>query len=886
MANRFTSPVRVSEFDPKAQPVGPLASVPRQTEGSQTTSTVAGISAKLADKFSRLADQAAQVEGQRAGLAAGADPNFRPSGSMSIRGRAFDDAAVNVYSSNLTAKLGSDMADAFEANRDNPAGFAAAAEKIRQTYQKDHVFPEVAADFNHRWSGLQLAYRTKVGDNFKEKTNNEATANLVSDLDRSQTSRAQIIAAGGANAAEQTDLSIADDTARINDMVKRYGMNPVVAQKLLIGIRHDNASALMVANASKLKTPEEVDAFSEKLKSDFGAGKIKDLDGDAYDKLQGQLGRLATSMRTGQHTKANDLEKKFDDVLDRAGKGQAPTQAEMTGLALEAGTLGDAGMAMLAKAQRRLLGSQAIALAPTVGAAQSWLRDREAGQRAGVGGIIREAAAQLGTTPEDLATVISYETIGSFNPSKWGGKGGNYMGLIQFGPSERKQFGAYEGQSFRDQMGAVVRYLKARGFQPGMDIYDLYSTINAGQPGRYNASDGNGTVRGHVQRMLTSHRARALAVLGGGGDVVTEAGVSAGGMTKDQADDNIFFQKVIDARRTAEGSDPLGAAVNLGLTPSIAPIDFASPQFAGQIGPRVAQAKAIGLAQGRSPTFFTPDESTQIKAIVNRGGQESIDFMKSIVTGAGADAPAVLKEVGNGAPEMAFATSVSVAAGSDRFAANVANAIKARNEPGADKLPTIKADDAKASTDAALGGALAGLSDTAQQNLLHSVDLWYQSEARTRRVDPSTDPDKSRALYEEGLQEASGRTVVNGVSYGGLQKFEGSAWHGRAGGVVVVKPNVRADKFVDLLNSIGDEDLKSLPDAMRPVGANGKPMPIADLIDRALPVLTASGDYAFSLTDPALGRFAPVRTASGAPFVLPWRQLEGVLRERMPEAFR
>jgi hypothetical protein len=126
------------------------------------------------------------------------------------------------------------------------------------------------------------------------------------------------------------------------------------------------------------------------------------------------------------------------------------------------------------------------------------------------------AANELGIKPEDLLTAISYETIGSFRPNKFGGKGGNYMGLIQFGPSERRQYGAHPGQSYTEQMGAVVRYLKDRGVKPGMGLLDIYSAINAGHPGRYNASDRPGyTVARHVREMMLSyHRRKAVQMLG------------------------------------------------------------------------------------------------------------------------------------------------------------------------------------------------------------------------------------------------------------------------------------------------------------------------------------------------------------------------------------
>ena len=112
--------------------------------------------------------------------------------------------------------------------------------------------------------------------------------------------------------------------------------------------------------------------------------------------------------------------------------------------------------------------------------------------------------------------VISYETRGTFSPAIHGGKGGNSQGLIQFGPPERRQFGVNDRQTFAEQMPSVVSYLKTRGFKPGMALLDLYSTINAGSPGHYNSSDGNGTVSSHVAKMQREHAANVQRFLNSG----------------------------------------------------------------------------------------------------------------------------------------------------------------------------------------------------------------------------------------------------------------------------------------------------------------------------------------------------------------------------------
>lgn len=131
------------------------------------------------------------------------------------------------------------------------------------------------------------------------------------------------------------------------------------------------------------------------------------------------------------------------------------------------------------------------------------------------------SARRLQVSPVDLATAISYETGGRYDPNLWGGKGGNYLGLIQFGPEERQRYGVREGQSAPEQMQAVESFLRDRGVRPGMGLLDIYSTINAGAPGLYNRSDAaNGGAPGTVADKvagMAQHANSARALLGQAG---------------------------------------------------------------------------------------------------------------------------------------------------------------------------------------------------------------------------------------------------------------------------------------------------------------------------------------------------------------------------------
>lgn len=138
-------------------------------------------------------------------------------------------------------------------------------------------------------------------------------------------------------------------------------------------------------------------------------------------------------------------------------------------------------------------------------------------------GIVSTANA-LGVSPVDLATAISYETAGTFDPTKSGPttQWGQHRGLIQFGEPQAQKYGVNWDDPVGSQLGengAVANYLRDTGVKPGMGLMDIYSAINAGGVGRYDRSDANnggapGTVADKVNSQMAGHLARARALFG------------------------------------------------------------------------------------------------------------------------------------------------------------------------------------------------------------------------------------------------------------------------------------------------------------------------------------------------------------------------------------
>lgn len=137
---------------------------------------------------------------------------------------------------------------------------------------------------------------------------------------------------------------------------------------------------------------------------------------------------------------------------------------------------------------------------------------------------IRQTAESLGIDPTDLATAISYETGGTFDPTKSGPttKWGTHKGLIQFGEPQAKEYGVDWKNPAGSQLGpdgAVAKYLRKAGVKPGMGLLDVYSAINAGRVGRYNASDeAAGGAKGNVREKVAGmqdHRKKAILLIDG-----------------------------------------------------------------------------------------------------------------------------------------------------------------------------------------------------------------------------------------------------------------------------------------------------------------------------------------------------------------------------------
>jgi hypothetical protein len=250
------------------------------------------------------------------------------------------------------------------------------------------------------------------------------------------------------------------------------------------------------------------------LKADYLVKGVVIANNEKVTGLQTQLGDNVDAVKSGVLSGTTSLDDglKAVEVQTASGKGLfSASQLVEQNDKWKQGVI-DAAIESKTKAGD-LAGAKAIK-DKYYGATPKWGDSNAAG--------VTKVADNLGIAPRDLAAVMSYETGGRFDPAMMGGKNNNYQGLIQFGPEERAKYGVKPGQSFQEQLPAVEGFLRDRGVKPGMNLAQIYSIVNAGsldkngQP-RWAASDGNGNIASHVQKIQSEHYDSADKFLSGAG---------------------------------------------------------------------------------------------------------------------------------------------------------------------------------------------------------------------------------------------------------------------------------------------------------------------------------------------------------------------------------
>jgi len=863
-----------------ATPEG-LAPVPMPT-GEAGQAAAAGFGA-LAEKFSRWADQDAKFEGDRDARIAAGENRFDRTNANTIYGRAFDATAADAQLTAATAVYRDRTLTLFDQNRNNPAGLRAALDDEIAGTERE-LPPELRAGFRAKASELGAVLHRQAIVNQNSMQDAQMRATVLQRGAEAARQQSQVLAVSPSDPAAEAEARRIS-AERIAQISSTLGLtDPVAAERLIQDEKAAAESRIIQARAATLRSPEEVDAYRNNLRERFNRGEMPGI--TDFQAVDAELQKLGNQKRVEGERQARALQTTLDDALSRAGRGQQPTAAEMAALEAEAAKLGPRGTAMLENTRSRMAIAQQIAGRPI--AEQERIArelEQQARQSTGRSTPQEQAAAdfyrQRGLTPVQAAAVASYLLAEStFDPNainrRDGRDGSDSIGMAQWN-AERAQaliaFAAARGKPVGDretQLEFVLHELRTTESAAGRRLMAATTPEEAtaamvayGRPrGWTSGPDGHLGVPSWQARLGNTQR-----IMGG----ISRAGAELVQWTREQ----------VNANRAAINADMLGYAADRGLAGGpVTVVDMnASPdQLANQMRDRVAQVDAVARVLGQaSPSYLRPDDKAALQGVVNAGGDRALATIEAIVRGGGPRATTILKEIGGDAPALAHAAALSTVTGERTFARTVAEGIAARQVPGSSPQRPSN-DDMDAAERKVLGAALRGLRTDERERTRAAVSLWVEVQAQRRGIDLKANPSQ---LLEEGFRAARGETRQGDNTYGGVTTYRSPAWFG--GSVEVqVPPNVRQDRFGDVIKALTSEDLAALPNP--PVMPNGNPMD-ANALRRMQPIF-GPGGYRWAMPPDASGNRRPVMGKDGQPFVLDFQALEPTLRSRIPDAFR
>ena len=288
---------------------------------SSSASSVAGELAKFGKEVGVYADHAAKVEGEKAGRQAGLDPEFRPTGQMTIRGEAFDRAGMDVYKTNAKIEIEADIEKGGDLGAKQRAWAARVPEEMRP--EVDHMF---------RRAGFAKAREESRAA--AARASSEATAALQNDVDRQTKGLHQRAYALGLD--DKSDEVLAKDLGLYEASLRRAGpdgkplVTPEAAQQLMRQARETVNDARLLGAFSRLPTVEAKEAFLAKLDEDFkgSAGIAQHYDFRGFQRIQRQLEGEMRSSRAerGAQTAAVVEDIKAAGKLAQKGYPLSPDQ--------------------------------------------------------------------------------------------------------------------------------------------------------------------------------------------------------------------------------------------------------------------------------------------------------------------------------------------------------------------------------------------------------------------------------------------------------------------------------------------------------------------------------------------------------------------------------
>lgn len=861
--------------------------------------------AEVGATVSHTLDQAAAAEGKVAGRLAGLDPEFRPTHANTIRGRAFDEAGMQVAETSMKTAMAADMARAHDLYRNDPVKLQGELDGIRRAYLAKalpETLPSIQLEADHaRFSYMRDASRIQIQQTEHGQIGafQEETAGAIKRMHQ----RAYQLGLD-----PQADAIMAADLDQLRGSLARKGVNglplatPEQAQKIIEHAKESISNARVLGGFDRLGSMAEKEQFISDLDGKFqrGEGLAKVYTLDQYESLKRHLRSEMHASRAHDSVLGEGLKSDIASIDGRAKQGIMVSPDEIAQLRTRAIAAGHGDkLASIDQAERTArvlwdLRRYAPEDIESYAASEKARINAAAAHGNGVAGgpdyrsqqgpasvRFNNPGAMYPGPSASRFGAVGVETIGGGHkiavfPDAVSGAAAQFdlLASSYTGQSVRQAISKWSGGN--DVSGYLATLQREAGISPDHVLtredmknpavaIPLAKAMSVQEAGRAYPLDDAQWSQAHAMALKGSRE----------GMLAAKTDFALG---RDEAKHVAAIEGLAAHARSEIARDQLGWAAQTGLVP-VAPLDLADQ---ASIRARITAAEVAGRAYGRDAVYLRPEEKRSLALAIHNGGPEALNALGALSGGFGdrmGKVAAELQKDGHAPVTAALAGLVAEVGPNEKGVRDAIDGLAILKQKDHEHLAP-KGTDTRGVVVDTLGSSLSrlGKDEGAVVALANAIYVQRAIQSGNKGV-------FDKGLYEQALRDAVGERTLSGYKYGGVVSQGGWMPWGIGTNNIILPPSLKQGSWRQAVDNITADDLKAVG-AGNPIGDDGKPVSL-DRIKRATLLQAGPGQYAIATGDASRPGQEGIVWADrkGNPLLLDLNALAPILAKRRPDLF-
>lgn len=281
-----------------------------------------------------------------AAAASGADPSFtftgggfRPMKGNTLYSRTFNAHATKTYLQAVDNEMRSNMGQAFDLYGDDPATLQKAFGALKGEFAKDHVFPEIMADYSLGFDRMAESFLGQSRDRAMRKAEAADRAAFEARGQELATEQARKIAGFDPSSAAASNAIASDQQAiedHWDDAVRRGIVDADDAERAKIAGRRETALQYYGKQADAFDA-DGVATMRKEMQEDFAGGGLPGLDGEGWQTLDKGLKALEVQKRNAAERVTAEFRERGDTMAARLLQGFDIDPSELNKYMLDAG---------------------------------------------------------------------------------------------------------------------------------------------------------------------------------------------------------------------------------------------------------------------------------------------------------------------------------------------------------------------------------------------------------------------------------------------------------------------------------------------------------------------------------------------------------------------